>query len=158
MLVSSQAIVIKMQILPIRHVKDEGNLYVHTFSWLFPNVCACPANRWNPLGFSLLNRRASSPWFRYPDRYYWASETETGMVYETTDPISVLYQPERGPKREHENNGTSVSASRVGWDWSARARLMFLSLPSFYFQTQYLIVYCIKSCYSSNFYIVKMQF
>ena len=72
MLVSSQATAIKMQILPARHAKDERNLYVHTFSWLFPNVCACPANRWNPLEFSLLNRRASSPWFRYPDRYYWA--------------------------------------------------------------------------------------
>ena len=53
------------------------------------------------------------------------SETETGMLYEPTDPISFLYQPERGPKREHENNGTSVSAGRVDWDWDARARLMF---------------------------------
>ena len=42
------------------------------------------------------------------------SETETGILYEPTDPVSFLYQPERGPKREHENNGTSVSASRVG--------------------------------------------
>ena len=32
------------------------------------------------------------------------------MLYEPTDPISFLYQSERGPKREHENNGTYVSA------------------------------------------------
>ena len=38
---------------------------------------------------------------------------ERGMRYEPIDPISFLYQPERGPKREYQNIVTLFKRCRI---------------------------------------------
>ena len=63
------------------------------------------------------------PWSSYYDREipksiviywgYWCFFNERGMRYEPIDPISFLYQPERGPKREYQNIVTLFKRCRI---------------------------------------------
>ena len=59
------------------------------------------------------------------------------MRYEPIDPISFLYQPERGPKREHQNIVTLQTVSHYCCDpkfWDTRLKslnvFLLLSPPS----------------------------